>query len=144
MKLINRIMNLYRQYRRVMWLIGTLTALGAPLGGYGLHLLAAFKHKLMLLQGDNPELANSLPTVDLWSWLTDAGGMFGRACGVVALFAVLYVVTLIGLQVGSLILRAATASATDGTTSEGEAAPPSEQSEYSASEYEPDDYGFSE
>ena len=96
MGILWKISKWYNRYQFLMWAVGSITAIAAPLIGYATYFLGVGNRRAELLS-DSPEYANDITAGNLIQWLTGQAHSYGRILGIVAVIGILLVI--FGLRV---------------------------------------------
>lgn len=102
----------YNRYQFLMWAVGSITAIAAPLIGYAAYFLGVGSRRAELLS-DSPEYANDITAGNLIQWLTGQAHSYGRILGIVAVIGILLVIFCITFTIIGWIGRRTEISGTD-------------------------------
>ena len=102
----------YNRYQFLMWAVGSITAIAAPLIGYAAYFLGVGSRRAELLS-DSPEYANDITAGNLIQWLTGQAHSYGRILGIVAVIGILLVIFCITFTIIDWIGQRTEISGTD-------------------------------
>lgn len=112
MGILWKISKWYNRYQFLMWAVGSITAIAAPLIGYAAYFLGVGSRRAELLS-DSPEYANDITAGNLIQWLTGQAHSYGRILGIVAVIGTLLVIFCITFTIIGWIGRRTEISGTD-------------------------------
>ncbi|RGW62922.1 hypothetical protein DWV59_11425 [Bifidobacterium longum] len=112
MGILWKISKWYNRYQFLMWAVGSITAIAAPLIGYAAYFLGVGSRRAELLS-DSPEYANDITAGNLIQWLTGQAHSYGRILGIVAVIGILLVIFCITFTIIGWIGRRTEISGTD-------------------------------
>lgn len=112
MGILWKISKWYNRYQFLMWAVGSITAIAAPLIGYAAYFLGVGSRRAELLS-DSPEYANDITAGNLIQWLTGQAHSYGRILGIVAVIGILLVIFCIIFTIIGWIGRRTEISGTD-------------------------------
>lgn len=112
MGILWKISKWYNRYQFLMWAVGSITAIAAPLIGYATYFLGVGNRRAELLS-DSPEYANDITAGNLIQWLTGQAHSYGRILGIVAVIGILLVIFCITFTIIGWIGRRTEISGTD-------------------------------
>lgn len=112
MGILGKISKWYNRYQFLMWAVGSITAIAAPLIGYAAYFLGVGSRRAELLS-DSPEYANDITAGNLIQWLTGQAHSYGRILGIVAVIGILLVIFCITFTIIGWIGRRTEISGTD-------------------------------
>lgn len=112
MGILWKISKWYNRYQFLMWAVGSITAIAAPLIGYATYFLGVGNRRAELLS-DSPEYANDITAGNLIQWLTGKAHSYGRILGIVAVIGILLVIFCITFTIIGWIGRRTEISGTD-------------------------------
>lgn len=112
MGILWKISKWYNRYQFLMWAVGSITAIAAPLIGYAAYFLGVGSRRAELLS-DRPEYANDITAGNLIQWLTGQAHSYGRILGIVAVIGILLVIFCITFTIIGWIGRRTEISGTD-------------------------------
>lgn len=112
MGILWKISKWYNRYQFLMWAVGSITAIAAPLIGYAAYFLGVGSRRAELLS-DSPEYANDITAGNLIQWLTGQAYSYGRILGIVAVIGILLVIFCITFTIIGWIGRRTEISGTD-------------------------------
>lgn len=112
MGILWKISKWYNRYQFLMWAVGSITAIAAPLIGYATYFLGVGNRRAELLS-DSPEYANDITAGNLIQWLTGQAHSYGRILGVVAVIGILLVIFCITFTIIGWIGQRTEISGTD-------------------------------
>lgn len=115
MGILWKISKWYNRYQFLMWAVGSITAIAAPLIGYAAYFLGVGSRRAELLS-DSPEYANDITAGNLIQWLTGQAHSYGRVLGIVAVIGILLVIFCITFTIIGWIGRRTEISGTDQTS----------------------------
>lgn len=115
MGILWKISKWYNRYQFLMWAVGSITAIAAPLIGYAAYFLGVGSRRAELLS-DSPEYANDITAGNLIQWLTGQAHSYGRILGIVAVIGILLVIFCITFTIIGWIGRRTEISGTDQTS----------------------------
>ena len=115
MGILWKISKWYNRYQFLMWAVGSITAIAAPLIGYAAYFLGVGSRRAELLS-DSPEYANDITAGNLIQWLTGQAHSYGRILGIVAVIGILLVIFCITFTIIDWIGRRTEISGTDQTS----------------------------
>lgn len=102
----------YNRYQFLMWAVGSITAIAAPLVGYATYFLGINNQRAELVS-DSPEYANDITAGNLIQWLTGQAHSYGRILGIIAVIGILLVIFCITFTIIGWIGRRTEISGTD-------------------------------
>jgi hypothetical protein len=112
MGILWKISKWYNRYQFLMWAVGSITAIAAPLIGYATYFLGVGNRRAELLS-DSPEYANDITAGNLIQWLTGQAHSYGRILGIVAVIGILLVIFCITFTIIGWIGQRTEISGTD-------------------------------
>lgn len=112
MGILWKISKWYNHYQFLMWAVGSITAIAAPLIGYATYFLGVGNRRAELLS-DSPEYANDITAGNLIQWLTGQAHSYGRILGIVAVIGILLVIFCITFTIIGWISQRTEISGTD-------------------------------
>ena len=112
MGILWKISKWYNRYQFLMWAVGSITAVAAPLIGYATYFLGVGNRRAELLS-DSPEYANDITAGNLIQWLTGQAHSYGRILGIIAIIGILIVIFCITFTINGWIGRRTEISGTD-------------------------------
>jgi len=112
MGILWKISKWYNRYQFLMWAVGSITAIAAPLIGYAAYFLGVGSRRAELLS-DSPEYANDITAGNLIQLLTGQAHSYGRILGIVAVIGILLVIFCITFTIIGWIGRRTEISGTD-------------------------------
>lgn len=112
MGILWKISKWYNRYQFLMWAVGSITAIAAPLIGYAAYFLGVGSRRAELLS-DSPEYANDITAGNLIQWLTGQAHSYGRILGIVAVIGILLIIFCITFTIIGWIGRRTEISGTD-------------------------------
>lgn len=115
MGILWKISKWYNRYQFLMWAVGSITAIAAPLIGYAAYFLGVGSRRAELLS-DSPEYANDITAGNLIQWLTGQAHSYGRILGIVAVIGILLIIFCITFTIIGWIGRRTEISGTDQTS----------------------------
>lgn len=115
MGILWKISKWYNRYQFLMWAVGSITAIAAPLIGYAAYFLGVGSRRAELLS-DSPEYANDITAGNLIQWLTGQAHSYGRILGIVAVIGILLIIFCIAFTIIGWIGRRTEISGTDQTS----------------------------
>lgn len=102
----------YNRYQFLMWAVGSITAIAAPLIGYAAYFLGVDSRRAELLS-DSPEYANDITAGNLIQWLTGQAHSYGRILGIIAIIGTLLIIFCITFTIIDWIGQRTEISGTD-------------------------------
>ena len=115
MGILWKISKWYNRYQFLMWAVGSITAIAAPLIGYAAYFLGVGS-RLAELLSDSPEYANDITAGNLIQWLTGQAHSYGRILGIIAIIGTLLIIFCITFTIIGWIGRRTEISGTDQTS----------------------------
>lgn len=115
MGILWKISKWYNRYQFLMWAVGSITAIAAPLIGYATYFLGVGNRRAELLS-DSPEYANDITAGNLIQWLTGQAHSYGRILGIIAIIGTLLIIFCITFTIIGWIGRRTEISGTDQTS----------------------------
>lgn len=115
MGILWKISKWYNRYQFLMWAVGSITAIAAPLIGYAAYFLGVGSRRAELLS-DSPEYANDITAGSLIQWLTGQAHSYGRILGIIAIIGTLLIIFCITFTIIGWIGRRTEISGTDQTS----------------------------
>lgn len=112
MGILWKISKWYNRYQFLMWAVGSITAIAAPLIGYATYLLGINNQRAELVS-DSPEYANDITAGNLIQWLTGQAHSYGRILGIIAIIGTLLIIFCITFTIIGWIGRRTEISGTD-------------------------------
>lgn len=112
MGILWKISKWYNRYQFLMWAVGSITAIAAPLIGYATYFLGVGNRRAELLS-DSPEYANDITAGNLIQWLTGQAHSYGRILGIIAIIGILLVIFCITFTIIGWISQRTEISGTD-------------------------------
>ena len=112
MGILWKISKWYNRYQFLMWAVGSITAIAAPLIGYATYFLGINNQRAELVS-DSPEYANDITAGSLIQWLTGQAHSYGRILGIIAIIGILLVIFCITFTIIGWIGRRTEISGTD-------------------------------
>ena len=115
MGILWKISKWYNRYQFLMWAVGSITAIAAPLVGYATYFLGINNQRAELVS-DSPEYANEITAGNLIQWLTGQAHSYGRILGIIAIIGTLLIIFCITFTIIGWIGRRTEISGTDQTS----------------------------
>lgn len=115
MGILWKISKWYNRYQFLMWAVGSITAIAAPLVGYATYFLGINNQRAELVS-DSPEYANDITAGNLIQWLTGQAHSYGRILGIIAIIGTLLIIFCITFTIIGWIGRRTEISGTDQTS----------------------------
>lgn len=115
MGILWKISKWYNRYQFLMWAVGSITAIAAPLIGYATYFLGINNQRAELVS-DSPEYANDITAGNLIQWLTGQAHSYGRILGIIAIIGTLLIIFCITFTIIGWIGRRTEISGTDQTS----------------------------
>lgn len=112
MGILWKISKWYNRYQFLMWAVGSITAIAAPLIGYAAYFLGVGSRRAELLS-DSPEYANDITAGNLIQWLTGQAHSYGRILGIIAIIGILLIIFCITFTIIGWISQRTEISGTD-------------------------------
>ena len=112
MGILWKISKWYNRYQFLMWAVGSITAIAAPLVGYATYFLGINNQRAELVS-DSPEYANDITAGNLIQWLTGQAHSYGRILGIIAVIGILLVIFCITFTIIDWIGQRTEISGTD-------------------------------
>lgn len=112
MGILWKISKWYNRYQFLMWAVGSITAIAAPLIGYATYFLGVGNRRAELLS-DSPEYANDITAGNLIQWLTGQAHSYGRIIGIIAIIGILLIIFCIAFTIIGWISQRTEISGTD-------------------------------
>ena len=112
MGILWKISKWYNRYQFLMWAVGSITAIAAPLVGYATYFLGINNQRAELVS-DSPEYANEITAGNLIQWLTGQAHSYGRILGIIAIIGILLVIFCITFTIIDWIGQRTEISGTD-------------------------------
>ncbi|EIJ28716.1 hypothetical protein GBJ32_06885 [Bifidobacterium longum] len=112
MGILWKISKWYNRYQFLMWAVGSITAIAAPLIGYATYFLGINNQRAELVS-DSPEYANDITAGNLIQWLTGQAHSYGRILGIIAIIGTLLIIFCITFTIIGWIGRRTEISGTD-------------------------------
>lgn len=112
MGILWKISKWYNRYQFLMWAVGSITAIAAPLIGYATYFLGINNQHAELVS-DSPEYANDITAGSLIQWLTGQAHSYGRILGIIAIIGILLVIFCITFTIIGWISQRTEISGTD-------------------------------
>lgn len=112
MGILWKISKWYNRYQFLMWAVGSITAIAAPLVGYATYFLGINNQRAELVS-DSPEYANDITAGSLIQWLTGQAHSYGRILGIIAIIGILLIIFCITFTIIDWIGRRTEISGTD-------------------------------
>lgn len=112
MGILWKISKWYNRYQFLMWAVGSITAIAAPLIGYATYFLGVGNRRAELLS-DSPEYANDITAGNLIQWLTGQAHSYGRILGIIAIIGTLLIIFCITFTIIDWIGQRTEISGTD-------------------------------
>lgn len=112
MGILWKIIKWYNRYQFLMWAVGSITAIAAPLIGYATYFLGINNQRAELVS-DSPEYANDITAGNLIQWLTGQAHSYGRILGIIAIIGTLLIIFCITFTIIGWIGRRTEISGTD-------------------------------
>lgn len=112
MGILWKISKWYNRYQFLMWAVGSITAIAAPLIGYATYFLGVGNRRAELLS-DSPEYANDITAGNLIQWLTGQAHSYGRILGIIAIIGILLIIFCITFTIIGWISQRTEISGTD-------------------------------
>ena len=109
MGILWKISKWYNRYQFLMWAVGSITAIAAPLIGYFLGI----NNQHAELVSDSPEYANDITAGNLIQWLTGQAHSYGRILGIIAIIGILLIIFCITFTIIGWISQRTEISGTD-------------------------------
>ena len=105
MRLANKLLHVYREYKFLMWIL-SLSGLLAPILTYAGYALNLIRQRRQLTADDNPELAEDMTTLNPLDWLDSMNGLLPRVMrGLAILGVILFLLTVTLRIVGGVADR---------------------------------------
>ena len=112
MGILWKISKWYNRYQVLMWAVGSITAIAAPLIGYATYFLGINNQHAELVS-DSPEYANDITAGNLIQWLTGQAHSYGRILGIIAIIGTLLIIFCITFTIIDWIGQRTEISGTD-------------------------------
>lgn len=112
MGILWKISKWYNRYQFLMWAVGSITAIAAPLIGYAAYFLGINNQRAELVS-DSPEYANDITAGSLIQWLTGQAHSYGRILGIIAIIGILLIIFCITFTIIGWISQRTEISGTD-------------------------------
>lgn len=112
MGILWKISKWYNRYQFLMWAVGSITAIAAPLVGYATYFLGINNQRAELVS-DSPEYANEITAGNLIQWLTGQAHSYGRIIGIIAIIGILLIIFCIAFTIIGWISQRTEISGTD-------------------------------
>ena len=112
MGILWKISKWYNRYQFLMWAVGSITAIAAPLVGYATYFLGINNQRAELVS-DSPEYANEITAGNLIQWLTGQAHSYGRILGIIAIIGTLLIIFCITFTIIGWISQRTEISGTD-------------------------------
>lgn len=112
MGILWKISKWYNRYQFLMWAVGSITAIAAPLVGYATYFLGINNQRAELVS-DSPEYANEITAGNLIQWLTGQAHSYGRIIGIIAIIGTLLIIFCITFTIIDWISQRTEISGTD-------------------------------
>ena len=112
MGILWKISKWYNRYQFLMWAVGSITAIAAPLVGYATYFLGINNQHAELVS-DSPEYANDITAGSLIQWLTGQAHSYGRILGIIAIIGILLIIFCITFTIIGWISQRTEISGTD-------------------------------
>lgn len=112
MGILWKISKWYNRYQFLMWAVGSITAIAAPLVGYATYFLGINNQRAELVS-DSPEYANEITAGNLIQWLTGQAHSYGRILGIIAIIGILLIIFCITFTIIGWISQRTEISGTD-------------------------------
>lgn len=112
MGILWKISKWYNRYQFLMWAVGSITAIAAPLVGYATYFLGINNQHAELVS-DSPEYANEITAGNLIQWLTGQAHSYGRILGIIAIIGILLIIFCITFTIIGWISQRTEISGTD-------------------------------
>lgn len=112
MGILWKISKWYNRYQFLMWAVGSITAIAAPLVGYATYFLGINNQRAELVS-DSPEYANEITAGNLIQWLTGQAHSYGRILGIIAIIGTLLIIFCITFTIIDWIGQRTEISGTD-------------------------------
>ncbi len=112
MGILWKISKWYNRYQFLMWAVGSITAIAAPLIGYATYFLGINNQHAELVS-DSPEYANDITAGNLIQWLTGQAHSYGRILGIIAIIGTLLIIFCITFTIIGWISQRTEISGTD-------------------------------
>lgn len=112
MGILWKISKWYNRYQFLMWAVGSITAIAAPLVGYATYFLGINNQRAELVS-DSPEYANEITAGNLIQWLTGQAHSYGRILGIIAIIGILLIIFCITFTIIDWISQRTEISGTD-------------------------------
>lgn len=112
MGILWKISKWYNRYQFLMWAVGSITAIAAPLVGYATYFLGINNQRAELVS-DSPEYANEITAGNLIQWLTGQAHSYGRILGIIAIIGTLLIIFCIAFTIIGWISQRTEISGTD-------------------------------
>lgn len=112
MGILWKISKWYNRYQFLMWAVGSITAIAAPLVGYATYFLGINNQRAELVS-DSPEYANDITAGNLIQWLTGQAHSYGRILGIIAIIGTLLIIFCITFTIIDWIGQRTEISGTD-------------------------------
>lgn len=112
MGILWKISKWYNRYQFLMWAVGSITAIAAPLIGYAAYFLGINNQHAELVS-DSPEYANDITAGSLIQWLTGQAHSYGRILGIIAIIGILLIIFCITFTIIGWISQRTEISGTD-------------------------------
>lgn len=114
MRFVYRLTGLYRRFRWVTWLSGSIATFVAPLLGY-IPYLAGINARRREMSVDSPEYASDVKAGSIWDWLSGAVSGNFNPVGLIALIGGVFLLLLVVLQIFSFVMARTELSGVDKT-----------------------------
>ena len=98
MRLANKLLHVYREYKFLMWIL-SLSGLLAPILTYAGYALNLIRQRRQLTADDNPELAEDMTTLNPLDWLDSMNGLLPRVMRVLAILGVILFLLTVTLRI---------------------------------------------
>ena len=98
MRLANKLLHVYREYKFLMWIL-SLSGLLAPILTYAGYALNLIRQRRQLTADDNPELAEDMTTLNPLDWLDSMNGLLPRVMRVLAILCVILFLLTVTLRI---------------------------------------------
>lgn len=112
MGILWKISKWYNRYQFLMWAVGSITTIAAPLVGYATYFLGINNQRAELVS-DSPEYANEITAGNLIQWLTGQAHSYGRILGIIAIIGTLLIIFCITFTIIGWIGQRTEISGTD-------------------------------
>lgn len=98
MRILNKLLHLYREYKFLMWIL-SLSGLLAPILTYAGYALNLVRQRKQLTADDNPELAEDMTTLSPFDWLDNMNGILPHVMRILAIIGVILFLLVVTLKI---------------------------------------------